>query len=1267
MPIRVRRLSVVCLAACAALLAAVSLRAQTISGTIAGTVKDQQGGILSGVGVTATNPLTGLTYEGVTDDQRGYYAIPEVPPGFYDVRADFSGFRPENHLLVRVDVNRVTREDFTMRLIPPVTVITARSDAPMTEIDSPSHTTYFDQNQIASLPLLTRDVNDLALLAPGVSSVTTFSFTSTLVPFSVNGSRGRDNNFIIDSVNNNEPLFGGAATQFTNPDIFSEYAIITAVPKAEFGRNTGATVNVITKSGSNALHGSVFWFGQDNLYNALTQVEKAALLKTPPPFYENKGGATLGGPLRKDKTFFFASYQWDGAHADLSNVFPVVATLPTPAGLATLKSMPSSPALSELLGDASVQSIPSESARCFATVPPPPKPAPGSPPLASPSTTNPCFTTGSAIPNPFGVNYGSYLVPNGNVFDVRDQQASLRIDDKLSASHALYGRYLVDDLRTPQSILDPAGEVAFSDLGLMPDAQTLLRQRTQSLLVDERYARTNALNEFRVAFSRIAQGQGAFNLPASQRDYRPAATITDNFGGFGAYSGNFPSAGTLFTLGQDTSPALTHSNVYQVQDNYSLSRGRHTLKFGADVVRTETNVLNVPSNLGHYFFGFFGEDNPGSKLPGGLQSFVQEPASGSTNALGVFQAFPDVLTDSSGNIKGQGRNELPLREFDSAYFAQDDFRIRPNFTLSAGFRMDQFGQPINGIHQLNPAAPQVKSGQWFPSPRAGFAWAPGASRKTVIRGGYALMYNAMPLNIPLLIWQSAPVSPLISTITQAGAQIDLIQSSVPTSGAYPNAPLALSDINRNVSGCSTFLQRISAPAAGTTGTPLINCSPQDTVAGNLTSPRVQSYSLGIQRELGRNLLLEASYYGNHGSRLYQRVDANPFNGWNNTPIPVPGTNQTTTCLMQGGGFNCLNPRLIPNRGDITEVTNGAISDYNAVEIMLASREFTSRAGTFNLTASYTLSHMMDNASEIFGPGIRFIQGDFIGSLLSPETETTVEAITPFPQNSSDLKAEMANSSFDRRNRVSVSGVWGLPSPRERLAAAVAGGWELSGIYTYQSGQPYSALNAVPLGPCADANGDGILTNDRPNIGNIHAPASSVALVDDGTCTSTNPASQRQYTLWNGASIGPSPTGYIDLNGAPINPANAHFVQVPLGTVGGGNAGRNTLLGPGIVDFDFALLKRFRLSERFTLELRWEVYDAFNRSNPGFLLGNVFASQAQPTPGFAFSPRATAAGITGVIPENALDALNSQGRHDFMTQSYMNTGNRTMQFGAHLIF
>ncbi|MDE3180500.1 MAG: hypothetical protein KGM47_12670, partial [Acidobacteriota bacterium] len=465
-----------------------------------------------------------------------------------------------------------------------------------------------------------------------------------------------------------------------------------------------------------------------------------------------------------------------------------------------------------------------------------------------------------------------------------------------------------------------------------------------------------------------------------------------------------------------------------------------------------------------------------------------------------------------------------------------------------------------------------------------------------------------------------------------------------------NAPLTLNDINVRVSGCSSFVQRISPPAQPGGGVPLIDCSSQNTVTPNLESPRIQSYSLGIQRQLGGNFMVEADYYGNRGDRLYQRLDENPFQGWNQACLAI-----------NGASFNCLNPRSNPDRGDITAVTNGGISSYNALQLRLTSRTVRFRLGTANLTASYTWSHMIDNASEIFGPGIRFIQGNFVGSLLSPETQTTVEAITPFPQDSSNLKAEMANSSFDRRNRLSVAGAWSLPSPRGTLPELVAGGWTLSGISTFQGGQPFSVLNSIPLGPCADANGDGILTNDRPDIGNPNAPVTAVALIDDTQCKTVDPATQQQYTNFK-----PSPTGYFDLTGNPINPADARFVQVPLGT-NGGNAGRNILTGPGIFDIDLALIKSFRWGEGRTIELRWEVYDIFNRSNPGFLLGNAFASQAQPTPGFAFSPRATAAGITGVIPENALDALNALGKHDFLTQSFMNTGNRTMQFGVHILF
>ena len=252
-------------------------QAQTISGIIAGTVRDPQGAALATVSISISNPATGRLYQASTD-ANGYYRVPEVPPGLYVVEAELGGYQTERHTDVRVSVNRVTVEDFSLQIPPQTEVTEVGSTAPVTDPTGPTLGATFPERQLSELPILTRDVNNLGLLAPGVSSVRSFSFASTLVPFATNGSRGRDNNFIIDSVDNNEPLYGGAATQFTNTDIFSEYTILTHQMKAEFGRNSGATVNFITKSGSNLTHGSLFWFFQSDELNARTSVEKNAFL-----------------------------------------------------------------------------------------------------------------------------------------------------------------------------------------------------------------------------------------------------------------------------------------------------------------------------------------------------------------------------------------------------------------------------------------------------------------------------------------------------------------------------------------------------------------------------------------------------------------------------------------------------------------------------------------------------------------------------------------------------------------------------------------------------------------------------------------------------------------------------------------------------------------------------------------------------------------------------------------------------------------------------
>jgi hypothetical protein len=1174
------------------------------------------------------------------------------------------------------------------------------------------------------LPILTRDVNNLGLLSPGVLSVRSFSFASTLVPFTVNGSRGRDNNFIIDSVDNNEPLFGGAASQFTNTDIFSEYAILTNQLKAEFGRNTGATINAITKSGSNDMHGTAFWYGQDDRFNAMTAVEKAALLKSPARFYENQFGATLGGAIKKEKTFYFLSYQWDRARDNLSNVFPVLATLPSgsggpnPGGLAALQGLAFTNPLpiNALLGLQTVKVVPNQAATCFL-----------SPVPAGFSGTNPCDLNPSGniiinstpsmaclAPTCLAIPFNVYRVNHGNIFDVRDHQLSGRLDHRINNVNDIYVRYLFDDLVAPRSPVANAGQAAFSDIGLYPDWRLLNEQRTQSLLLNHRYYRVSSLNELRFSYSRVSQGVGAFDLPKNVREHQAAATISDLFDSSGLSSGNgpfgdaFPAAGSSIALGLDSRPSKITSNTYQIQDNFSVTKGKHSIKFGGNVVRIESNIRSTPSDLGDYIYQ--------NKSTPGLQGFLTEPTTGgiklspanpapnnqfvfgqpSTNAIVVSQRFANVITDAAGNIIGQGRDALMLREYDEFMFAQDDWRIRKNLTISAGLRYELFGQPINSIRKFNPAGPHVDKDFKDFGPRLGFAWSP--RKNFVVRGGYSIQYNPTVLNIPLLIWQSGPISPLFNfdafnfnniipnpNAPNPNAPPGTAGSPCPTpsafnplgcnieaqpSGVWPNQPFSLKDVNVGVTGCSRFYDFFNVTPLGSRvlqgNIPLINCSDQETVDPHLKNPYVQNFSLGVQYQMATNWLLEVGFVGSKGSRLFQRIDKNPYAGWNTACV------QTFAPTANSVGFvpqQCRNDRVDPTHGNITETTNGASSDYEGLQASVTKRlSHIPRLGDLTLNAGYSWSHMIDNASEIFGPGVRIFQfsavsavsgqknvatNSFVNFLLNPLAAAPVESITPFSQvYNQTTKAERANSSFDRRHRFSADFLW-EPFPDKGVWLR---GWQLNGVVSMQSGQPFTPLNASPLSACADSNGDGLVGNDRPDIGNPHAPLNTVALLVDPACL--NPA-----------------MGYVDLKGNPILPANAHFVQRALQASAGaaGSAGRNTLLGPGLTNLDLSIYKVVKFRERYQLQFRWEIYDVFNHPNFGNAIGNAFATDAQPTSAFAFSTTRTAAAISGIIPENAIDAFSTtrivgtQPLHAFLSKDTMNTSNRRMQFGIRFVF
>lgn len=1208
----------------ASLLAPLPLNSQGIGGSVSGVVKEEGGGPVAAAVVKLTNQQTGQTRTVSTGDA-GRYQIREVPPGVYDITVERPGFNTAKVESVRVSVAQVARlSDVVLNVatIGEEKVVPFQADVFLTDTSSPTLSTSFTEKQIKELPILTRDVNNLALLGPGVFSVRTFSFASTLVPFAANGSRGRDNNFIIDSVDNNEPLFGGAATQFTNTDLFAEYRILTNQYKAEYGRNSGSVVNIITERGGNQYHGTAFFFGQSDKFNAANRVESFTSLGGNTRFYETQAGATLGGPLKKESAWFFVSYQWDRARNDLSPLYPVVATLPTTEGLAALASFPSTPTLQALLSSPTVANVPGANPPCGA-------------PDSNLPTTSPCtvgqvtaFNTNTSTFVP--INFGTFLVPRSGIFDVRDHQFSGRYDQSLGPRDDIYFRYLFDDLNTPRLVGGAPSEVGFADFGLYPEYRTILRQRTQSLGMFWTRAWATALHELRGSFTRISSQTGAFGVDEARREAMPAVTVLEFFnpGGFATFfpssdpsmdpcasatpppleqcqailqfQAAFPAAGQAFTLGRDTKPTRVNSNIFQLQDNFSWSKGAHSLKIGGNLVRTQTNVRQMPSDLGQYFYLTF-------------EDFIYD--------------FPILAWQRFPNFLGRGGDVLPVREFSQFYFFQDDIRVSPSFTLSLGLRYENYGQAINKVAELNPGfGPKIERDDNNLAPRIGFAWSPDG--RWVLRGGYGIYYNPTVFNIALVAWQGGRVSPFVARVATFSG------------GTFPNPPFTTADVTTTLEpffGCQL-------PSFFAEFTSDVDCTTADTVNKNLVNPRVQNFSLSLQRQMGRDFLFEVSYVGSRGDDLFQRVDRNPRGGWELVDgfNCLPVVSLVTPCLL---------PRRDNTRGAITEVNNGGRSRYHALQVS-ATHRYTRRV-PLAVTAAYTWSHMIDNTSEIFGPGVRYVPGQIRDLILGSAQVQTIEAITPFAQDPENtVTGERGNSAFDRRHRVAISFLYDMPSPDSGAARFLFGNWQLNGLVTAQSGQPFTPVNGV--GACIDANGDGVLTNDRPLVGNPDAPSNSVALL-------VNCSNQ------DGLYFRPEDPSTTFTRAEAFQ--SSRFVQAAYNTLG--DVGRNTLRGPNTINFDFAVFKNFPWGERRNLQFRFEAYNLFNRANPGNLIGNVFTSDAQPVPAVAFGRLSSPARVTGVIPESAIDAVdvdsagNPQGI--FLSRKYMNTGVRRLQFGLKLIF
>jgi hypothetical protein len=948
----------------AVLLTAITAAGQSVNSEILGTVTDPTGASVAAAKVVVVNRDTNITRSAATDEQ-GRFRIPLLPPGFYTITIEKSGFRKYQEGPLELRLNQAAELEVKLEVGSLSEVITVTSEVPVVNTTNAEVSTTFESKRISEVPLaVNRNILNLALNVAGVSQLSSGqSGFASGINMAVNGMRVRSNNFMIDGQDVNDPSITGSTQGLNNTDVVAEFRVITNQFAAEYGRAAGSVVNIVTKSGSNDLHGTGFWFNNNSAFNSRSNLDKQR--PTQPertPFRnETQLGGTLGGPVIKDKTFFFGSYQrwWDRR----LGTGTVVDGPPTEAGRQLLAPFANNrPALKAML-----DYLPAGA------------PVPG-------LRTEQVVIGGQTLTIPYGRLGGSA----GRKYD--DTQFSGRVDHRLSDRHTLGGRYMYQDLTDAGG-----GQVT------PPGLTTLVPNRNQAASAFLNSSLTsNIFSELRLAYTRQAQETTA-------QDVRSQAIPSIEINSIGLTGFNAAASRTAIGLAVNL-PQFRKSNTYQLQHNVGWMTGGHTFKFGYDIRRYHTASFFVPTTRGRLVYN-------------NLQDLVDDVAQS---------------TQINGPIRG-GQIMQYYRYWDYFFFAQDEWRIRPGFTLVYGLRYEMPGNPFESLKPINERIIAANGNDeryrvFFPGsdrnnwqPRAGFNWRlPGGSGlwgkitgggKMVLRGGYARANDFAFLNIPLNIFSAFPFV--------ASYSLD------------PRTPNSFTNL------LSALQRPITNPNALT----------RTNVTSDFRTPASNQVSLGIQRQVFDDWSMNIQYVGTRGTGLFQTIDGNPAMTIRVQSVAANGTYATQ-----------LASRRDPTYGVIRTRANSASSTYHSLQLSMEKRY---RRG-LAVGGHYTWSSYIDTASEIFNPAVN---GDVAVS-----------------QDSFNWRADRARSTYDRPHRFTFTHTWEIPAEKLGRFSQVFGGWQINGFLTLQSGAPFTPLNGTD--PFLRLSGiDGLVGNSlRPHL----APGVSLA-------------------------------------------------------------------------------------------------------------------------------------------------------------------------------
>jgi len=1122
-------------------------------GTLLGTVTDPSGKTIPGARVTATDTATTAKQTMITDS-RGFYTFQDLPVGRYDVEVNSAGFRPLRRTGVSIDVNSKVVVDAPLAIGERTETVTVFESAAHVETADTQLGEVITGKQMTAVPLNGRSFTDLLALQSGVAPITSLTSDTTqdvgvsafapsgdLNPgtVSINGQREFANSFVLNGSDVEEDVNMGAAI-VPNLDSIAEFRILTGNFDAEHGEFSGGQISLVTKSGTNAFHGDAFEFLRNTDLDARNYFSP-----TRGAFDQNQFGGTLGGPIHRNKVFFFADYQGTRLTQGIDT-----GEIPVPS-------------LQDRAGNLS------DAASAFTTVDPNGKPVPttvsgaawasqlsqklgygvtAGEPYYFPGCTTPaqCVLPNATIPKAVwavpAANLLQYIpAPNNanGTFStsaynetLRDDKGAYRLD-----GNTRWGQMSAYYFRDGWSQNNPY-PVAQGGANL-PGFNAMNLGRAQLLaLSDTKTIGANAVSELHFSFMRdstdLGQPIGGVGVSLASQGF----VVGQNTPGIVALSPKTEGVESVnfnnFSIGTNTNELKQANNTFQSSDNFSKVAGTHTVTVGAQFHSDQVNVNPIAQLNGSFIFY-------GSETGLDFADFL----------LGIPSQYNQSQLQSF-----YGRNKY------IGIYAQDSWRIRRHLTLNYGLRWDRIepwyekynqiatfapgrqsavfpGAPAGILFPTDPGVPRTlaPAGNLDFAPRIGLAYAPG-SGKTSVRASYGMFYTAiealtigiMSANAPYGTTYTSPAPPLFATpfITAAngrnmGQDFPVQLAPLNTNAGHPDASLNWSQFE---------------PISGVPAYPIGN-----------KIPYTGEYMLSIEHGFANNTVLSVSYVGTQAHRLLVLEEANPGNPalclqLSNPANLAPGQ---TPCgpfgesnvfvTARGQTIDGTRGPLGPNFGSDTLETTIGNSSYNSLQATLRHS-----SGPLQLLAAYTFGKSLDRSSNL-------------GEEVNPLNPALSRAL----------------SAFDIRQNFVVSYSYHLPF--ERLLQATnrwTQGWEFSGITRCSTGLPVTLVNY----------GDNSLLGAEPNgINNYGVDEPDVA------------------------------AGSLHLNRNPRNGQpyfdTALFSENALGTPG--DASRRYFHGPGMRNFDMALLKNLRLTESKSLQFRLEAFNVFNHAQffgPQAVAGNI---------------------------------------------------------------